>query len=369
MSRWPKFARSFALSALCALVTWAGSGPYAAAQQPGTTPQPPTPTRSASGDGRGDPVRDLWEALSSWSLRDLVGWFAEHGVAVLVIVAVVSIILWIASLLEGRIVALLTGRSERGSQTERENRARTLVSVLHNALRTMAIAVGAIMVLEEFGAPIGPLLGGAAVVGLAIAFGAQSLIKDYFTGFMVLLEQQYMIGDVIQIGDTTGQVERITLRLTVLRDLEGRVHFIPHGQIATVTNQTHGWSQAVIDVGVAYHEDVERVIGVLMELARELRSDPKFGEMILDDPAMLGVDALGDSSVMVKFCVKTQPMRRWDVKRELLRRIKRRFDELGIEIPFPQRTVWHRRAEEDSALRSQESGVRSQEAETPNNDQ
>lgn len=290
------------------------------------------------------------------TMRDVRQWASEHGLSVLVIVVVVFAILWLASLLQGRIVKLLARGADRGNREERENRARTLVSVLNNALRTAAIAIGTIMVLEEFTVPIGPLLGGVAVIGLAVAFGAQSLIKDYFTGFMVLLEQQYMINDVIKIGDIAGQVENITLRLTVLRDFEGRVHFIPHGQITTVTNLTHGWSRAVFDIGVAYDEDPDRVIGVLTSLAGELREDPKFGPMILEDVSMLGVDTLGDSSVIIKFGIKTRPLRQWDVKREMLRRIKHRFSELGIEIPFPQRTVWMREEEP----RGQESGDRGQ---------
>jgi small conductance mechanosensitive channel len=165
------------------------------------------------------------------------------------------------------------------------------------------------------------------------------LIKDYFTGFMVLLEQQYIINDVIRIGDITGQVERITLRMTVLRDLEGRVHFVPHGQIEKVTNLTHGWSRAVFDISVAYKEDVDRCIDLLRHLAVELSRDPRYGTMILEEPQMLGVDALGDCGVTIKFCLKTRPLRQWEVKRELLRRIKNRFDQLGIEIPYPQRTL------------------------------
>ena len=199
------------------------------------------------------------------------------------------------------------------------------------------------MILQEAGIPIAPLLGGAAVFGLAVAFGAQNLIRDYFYGFVILLENQYKLNDVVKIGDLSGQVEQITLRMTVLRDLEGRVHFIPNGQITAVTNMTHGWSRALFDIGVAYKEDVDRVMGVLEELGRtSSAATPNFGPMILDDPTMLGVDELADSAVVIKFFIKTRPLQQWNVKRELLRRIKNRFDELGIEIPFPHRTVYHR---------------------------
>jgi small conductance mechanosensitive channel len=185
-------------------------------------------------------------------------------------------------------------------------------------------------------------MGGAAVLGLAVAFGAQNLIKDYFSGFMVLLEDQYGINDVVRIGSISGMVEHISLRTTVLRDLEGVVHFIPHGTISTVSNLTHGWSRALFDVDIAYSEDIDRVMEVLLELGRELRRDPQFGPLILDDPEMLGVDELANSSVIVKFFLKTRPLQQWTVKREMLRRIKNRFDQLGIEIPYPHQTVHHR---------------------------
>jgi moderate conductance mechanosensitive channel len=277
-----------------------------------------------------------------FSTRNLLWWLGRHGTAVLIIISVVTLVLHLSRKLEGRFISLLAGRSRRGGHDERTNRARTLVTVLQNLVRTVAVAVGLFMALDEIGLPIGPLLGGAAVIGLAVAFGAQSLIKDYFTGFMVLMEQQYVINDVIKIGDVTAQVERITLRMTVLRDLEGRVHFIPHGQIDKVTNLTHGWSRAVFDISVAYKEDIDRVIAELTTLAGQLARDPHFGPMILDEPQMLGVDSLADSAVIVKFGIKTRPLRQWDIKREMLRRIKKRFDELKIEIPFPHQTLYLR---------------------------
>jgi small conductance mechanosensitive channel len=137
-------------------------------------------------------------------------------------------------------------------------------------------------------------------------------------------------------------VEHISLRTTVLRDLEGVVHFIPHGTITTVSNLTHGWSRALFDIDIAYTEDIDRVMEVLLALGRALRQDPMYGPLILDDPEMLGVDVLADSSVILKFFLKTRPLQQWTVKREMLRRIKNKFDELGIEIPYPHQTVHHR---------------------------
>jgi small conductance mechanosensitive channel len=225
------------------------------------------------------------------------------------------------------------------------------VGVFHNATSVVIVAGGILMLLQEAGIPIAPLLGGAAVFGLAVAFGAQNLIRDYFYGFVILLENQYKINDVVKIGALSGSVERITLRMTVLRDGEGCVHFLPNGGISSVTNMTHGWSRSVFEISVAYKEDIDRVMGLLVELGKELREDPDYAAMILDDLTMLGVDALTDSAVTVKFFIKTRPLKQWEIKRELLRRIKIRFDRLGIEIPFPQRVV-HHRLEEGAAAPS-----------------
>src|SRR5262249_45022224 len=151
--------------------------------------------------------------------------------------------------------------------------------------------------------------------GLAVAFGAQNLIKDYFSGFVMLLENQYMLNDTIRIGDVTGQVERITLRMTVLRDSGGVVHFIPNGTINSVSNETHGWSRAIIEVGVAYKENLDDVIAVLSEVAHELRADKTFGPMILEDATPPAVDGLGESAVTLKFSIKTKPNQQASIKR------------------------------------------------------
>jgi moderate conductance mechanosensitive channel len=299
----------------------------ARAQISPTPAQPPIPST--------DSVRDAWNKLRSWSLADFLDWIRLHGVSIVVITLAMCGILWIANRLHRRLVPLLARHTTRGTAAEQENRARTLVGVLHNTLRTMTIALGVIMILEEIGLPIGPLLGSVAVIGLAVAFGAQSLIKDYFTGFLVLLEQQYMIGDVVKIGAITGQVEHITLRVTMLRDQEGAVHFIPHGQINLVSNLTHGWSQAVFDLNVPSSESVERIHDVFFDLARDLRSDSTYGPMIVNDPTMLGVDSLGEATCTIKFALKTLPLKRWEVKRELLRRLKERFQREQIKVTVP----------------------------------
>jgi len=275
------------------------------------------------------------------SPQNIIKWLVAHGPRVLLTLLGMIVILGGARIFERRFVTWVAMTARGGTLEDRENRARTLVSVLHNAVRVVVIGGGLLMIVNEFGVNIIPLLGGAAVLGLAAAFGAQNLVRDYFYGFIILLENQYTVNDVIEIGGTSGLVERITLRITVLRDLQGTVHFIPHGTIDKVSNMTHGWSRALFSVGVAYKEDVDRVMDVLVSLGRELRHDPKFADMILDDPEMLGVDSFGESEVVIKFFIKTRTLKQWAVKRELQRRIKYKFDELGIEIPYPHRTIYH----------------------------
>jgi moderate conductance mechanosensitive channel len=275
--------------------------------------------------------------------RNIVHWLLNHGPRLLLVALGTFVFYRLSRSLSRRLVQILSqGTSKRGNRKDRENRAETLSGVFNSALSLLILGGGSLMMLDEVGIPIVPLMGGAAVVGLAVAFGAQNLIKDYFSGFMVLLEDQYGINDVVKIGDVSGLVEHISLRSTVLRDLEGTVHFIPHGTITTVSNMTHGWSRALFDVGIDYKENVDRVMEVLLELGHEMRRDPVFGPLVLDDPEMLGVDQLADSSVIIKFFLKTRPLQQWTVKREMLRRIKKRFDELNIEIPYPHQTVHHR---------------------------
>jgi len=283
------------------------------------------------------------ESLSRlWNPRVLLDWFLRYGVRVIGIAIAMTILLWMARVGSRHIAAAVAQGTETGSEEERENRAVTLTSVFSTTARTLIWFGGIIMALQEVGIPIAPLVGGAAVGGLAVAFGAQNLIRDYFTGFVILLENQYAINDVVKVAGTSGLVERITLRMTVLRDTEGTVHFIPNGEIKTVSNLTHGWSRAVFDIGVAYKEDMDRVIDTIIDVGRELRADPFFKRSILEDLTMLGVDQFADSSVIIKFFIKTRPLKQWDVKRAMLRRLKRRFDEMGIEFPFPSRTIFHR---------------------------
>jgi small conductance mechanosensitive channel len=285
--------------------------------------------------------RDVEELKNPFALQNLLRWVNVHGTRVLFMVISIVVLLVLVRIVQGRIIRLITRRSHEETEEEREDRIRTLTSVFRKVMYFAVIVGGVLMILAELGINMVPLLGGAAAVSVAVGFGAQSLIKDYFNGFMILLENQYGINDVVRIGGVAGLVERVNLRATVLRDLEGTVHFIPHGQATMVSNLTHGWSRVVVDMPVAYKEDVDRVMEVIREIGRELREDPEFGFLMMGDLEMLGLDQFADSAVVVKFIIKTRPLQQWSVKRETLIRIKRKFDELGIEIPFPHRTVYH----------------------------
>ena len=214
-------------------------------------------------------------------------------------------------------------------------------SHLINWLGSVAIGgFGLYMLLENFGINVAPLLAGAGIVGLAFGFGGQYLIRDVINGVFILIEGQYRINDVVKIGEFGGLVEGLNLRHTMLRDLEGRVIYIPNGEIKAVVNFTKGYSQALFDIRIAYKENVDDVMGVMKAIAGEMRQDAYFGKLILEDMEMLGVDAFIDSAVVIKCRMKTLPIKQWEVAREYRRRLKNRFDKLGIEIPFPHRTLY-----------------------------
>ncbi len=286
---------------------------------------------------------------SEWVLK--VRDYLYTTVPKVVVILVLTLVLWMLIKLLCRRSRIWIAHAGRGTTAERQNRAHTLAGVFENTGNVVIVIGSLLMILDAAGVPITAVLGGAGVVGLAVAFGAQSLIKDYFCGFILLLESQFKVNDFVTIGSQSGFVERITLRITVLRDFEGNVHFIPSGQITSVTNATMDWSRAVLEIGVAYKENVDQVIEELKELTGQLKEDPEFAECILGDVEMLGVNNLGDSSVIVKFGVKTRPDKKWPVKRELLRRIKNTFDTRGIEIPFPHQTVIHRNENSNPARR------------------
>lgn len=226
-----------------------------------------------------------------------------------------------------------------GLITPQEQRTRTLLSLLRSVGLVIIGVMTLFMVLGALGVELGPLLAGAGVVGLAVSFGAQSLVKDVISGLFMLFENQFGVGDVIRIEGVSGAVEQMTLRIVVLRDVHGVVHIVPNGQITKVSNLTRSWARVVLEVGVAYKEDPDRVMDVLRDVGRELFEDPAWKPLLLDPVEVPGIETFGESAVNIRVMVKTLPLKQWDVARELRRRIKLRFDRENIEIPFPHQTV------------------------------
>jgi small conductance mechanosensitive channel len=225
-------------------------------------------------------------------------------------------------------------------EAERAKRADTLAKIIENTLRVAILLAAVLMILRQVGIEIAPLLAGAGIVGLAVSFGAQSLVKDIINGFFILLENNMNIGDVVEIAGKSGTIEKMNLRVTTLRDLEGKVHAVPNGEISTITNMTKEWSRAVLDVGVAYREDIDEVIEVLRGLGDGLRSDPAFGPLIVEPMEILGVESFGDSGVNVRIMFTTKPVKQWQVAREFRRRLKKTFDEKGIGLPFKRHMLY-----------------------------
>lgn len=260
-------------------------------------------------------------------------------------ILLISFMAWVAlfvlKLLLGRMQhSLISRASEQGEMaTEAAKRIDTLVRLLRQAVVIIVWVMAGLVIMRELGVEIAPILASAGVVGLAVGFGAQNLVRDVISGFFMILENQIRVGDVAVINGTGGLVERINFRTTILRDQSGTVHVFPNGTITTLANMTQEWSAYVFDIGVAYKEDVDKVMEVMRKVGVELRNDEKFGPMMMEDIEVFGVDSFLDSAVVIKGRLRTLPIKQWDVGREYRRRIKFAFEREGIEIPFPHRTV------------------------------
>tara|TARA_Y100000590_G_scaffold379342_1_gene446935 strand:+ start:71 stop:1045 length:975 start_codon:yes stop_codon:yes gene_type:complete len=234
----------------------------------------------------------------------------------------------------------MLGQASTAEHDEVLKRAETLSSVFVGATVALIYVSALFMVLTELSVPVGPVLGGFGVAGIAVGFGAQHLVRDLISGIFILAENQYRTGDVVTVAGVSGLVESINLRRTVLRDLDGQVHVIPNGEITVAANKTKYWSRVHLDVGVAYKEDVERVVEVLNEIGDEIAADPYFGLMLITPPQVLRLNSLDDSAVTFKILGDCKPMKQWEIMGEMRKRIKIRLDAEGIEIPFPHQTVY-----------------------------
>lgn len=282
-----------------------------------------------------DWVNQASEWLSQWSIE-----LGQLTVTLFRITVIITVAWFIKRLLHKTVGGLRNHLTKGMDDREAVKRAETLGRVIRYLISVVVTLVGTMLVLSEMGISLAPILGAAGVVGLAVGFGAQSLVRDYFSGFFMLLENQIRQGDVVTLAGQTGTVEEITLRYVQLRDYAGNVYFIPNGQITLVINMTRGFGNAVIEVGVAYREDVDQVMAVMQRVAAELRQDPEFGPRILQDLEMAGVNDWAASAVMIRARLRCQAQEQFGVRREYLKRLKKAFDAEGIEIPFPHMTVY-----------------------------
>lgn len=248
---------------------------------------------------------------------------------------------WLAHWLINRFLkTVFRGIIERENSPEQRLRIKTLDRVFHYCANLLIFAIAFMLVLSALGISIAPILATAGVVGLAVGFGTQSLVKDYFTGLVLLIENQIRVGDYLELCGKFGVVEGLTLRYVRLRDYDGTVHFIPNGAITFVTSHSRQFAYAVFNIGVAYKEDLEQVFTLMRQTANELRQSPSFKDFILDDIEISGVDNWAESSITIRARMKTMALQQWAVRREYLLRLKQCFDVHGIEIPFPHRTVY-----------------------------
>lgn len=267
------------------------------------------------------------ETLLKVGLRVAVVWLLAWGA-------------WVVVRIIARRIELAVDDGDDTTLTAAEKRGQTIAQLLRSVGRVVIVVIGLLMTLSLF-IDIAPLLAGAGILGLAVSFGAQSLVKDVISGFFILFENQFAIGDVIEVAGKSGVVEGMTLRVTQLRDLEGRVHVVPNGQIAVVTNMTKGWSRAVLEIGVAYETDLDRALEVFRSVAAQFAADPLWSPLLDGAPEVPGVERFEDSSIVIRVLLRTHPGKHWDVAREFRRRLKARLEAEGINIPFPQRVIRH----------------------------
>ncbi len=272
------------------------------------------------------------------ALEAVGDWMLEHGIIIAVIIALSYLAYKIAKVLTPRIIDryVATRGKGRRARSEHAKRAETLSSGITQIIGIFLVIIALFMILSEVGMDITPLLASAGIAGVALAFAAQNAIKDLIAGFLIISENQFDVGDVVKIADTVGLVEAVNIRRTLLRDLDGILHIVPNGEIKVASNYTMMWSRANLTISVAYKEDLDRVMAVIRRVWEEMASEPEWEpQMLAKTPQILRVNEFGDSGIDIKVVGETKPMMQWNVMGELRRRIKRVFDEEGIEIPWP----------------------------------
>ncbi len=297
---------------------------------------------------------------NSW-LGSAADWLIAKPTLIVLVLALALLVRWLVFKAIGRLVERASlgvlpplaqthvghedpsgSATARIAAARRKQRAETLGGVLRSITSFTILTIAGIMILSELGVDIGPLIAGAGIVGIALGFGAQTLVRDFLSGLFMLFEDQYGIGDVVDLGDASGTVEAVSLRVTRLRDVNGTVWYVRNGEILRVGNMSQNWARTVLDVRVGLGEDLTRVRGILEETCHGMWDDDDFSGKIIEEPEVWGVERLDSDAVIVRVAIKTAPLEQWAVARELRKRIKERFGHEGIEIPFPQQVVWHR---------------------------
>ena len=276
-------------------------------------------------------------------IQTIIPWLMVHGIKIVLIFIGAGVFIRVIKVFIEKAVRKLIKPDQVAKDPEAEiKRENTLIRIFNSTVSVFIWAVAFMMILTEFGINAGPLIAGAGIMGVAIGFGAQYMIRDFLAGLFIMLENQYRVGDVIKVAGIGGKVEDITLRKTVLRDIDGVVHHVPNGEIKVASNKSQEFSRVHLKIGVAYKEDIDRVSSVLNQVCKELAEDKEWKEKITKAPEVVGVDDLADSAVIIKILGDTLPLEQWGVGRELRKRIKIAFDKENIEIPFPQISVWNR---------------------------
>ena len=289
------------------------------------------------------PVLNLFDVDLTFGipLEELTAWLFTQGLRVVLIGLLAYFTVRVAALGIQHFEDIVRSRAgNNADKIELVERVHTISGLVTNAVNIIVWSAASLMMLQELGVNITPLLTGAGIAGLAVGFGAQNLVRDVISGFFFILEDQVHVGDVVEVNGTSGLVEAVKLRTLVLRDLSGTVHVVPNGEITTLSNKTKEFSYAVLDIGVAYKEDTDHVSAVLHDVGTDLASDSDFSDSILASLEILGVSEFGDSAVVIKIRIKTRPLKQWMIGRELRRRIKKAFDTEGIEIPFPHMSLY-----------------------------
>jgi small conductance mechanosensitive channel len=339
----------------------------------------------ACGDSPGFICEAVWDATGSEAVSEVVGWLVERPLKIVIIlVGAVFVNRLVKRTIDRMVERLVASRTEQEDEAESDamvtrlgrrargrlrriheqaersrQRALTLGAVLRSIAGAIVYLMAMMLALGEVGFDLAPLIAGAGIVGLAVGFGAQSLVADFIAGIFIVIEDQYGVGDYVDVGAASGTVERVSLRTTVLRDVEGVVWVIPNGEIRRVGNSSQLWARTVLDVDVAYDTDIDLAASVIKDVADEVWREERESTTILEEPEIWGVQGFGADAISIRLAVKTEPGEQWATGRLLRARLKRAFDENGIEIPFPQRTVWIRQDQGEGATSGPTVDVRS----------